>query len=470
MKKIILFFYLLIITSANSQTKLIQIKDSLTNYSVPFSTISFSNNKALITDEYGNFELIINELNPKDSLFVSAIGYEKKSFLNKDIKDSILYILPKLVLLDEVVLSNTKLNSNQIIDSVIAKIEKNYSKDFSKNKIFISQNEKSEIVRFNINKFKSTIEEISPSLIDSITKNLSKNNSSSLETLCYFYGNTDEENQKINLIKARETYNKENDIIQSLNKQLEESFKNNVKSNSYFKIKSGIFGGDLEVDGLDETDSIQTQIDRKNNFAKNQKNKLKNIYSDLFYQTKSPYDFILKPNKYIFSVPKLDFIGDNLVYIIKSSPKGNSKYEATLYIDSEDYAIIRLDFKNVKPIVKFKLLGVSFNYFLKEGKILMSKFNNKNYSLSYIKINGSQNYSIERPIKLIEKNKIVKGRNKQNQISFKLDMKIEQENQIEIQVFNSSFISNEYFKKIEEENKVLPEFIEVFESNFWEDF
>ena len=115
MKKIILFFYLLIITSANSQTKLIQIKDSLTNYSVPFSTISFSNNKALITDEYGNFELIINELNSKDSLFVSAIGYEKKSFLNKDIKDSILYILPKLVVLDEVVLSNTKLNSNQII-------------------------------------------------------------------------------------------------------------------------------------------------------------------------------------------------------------------------------------------------------------------------------------------------------------------------------------------------------------------
>ena len=31
----------------------------------------------------------------------------------------------------EVVLSNTKLNSNQIIDSVIAKIEKNYSKDFN---------------------------------------------------------------------------------------------------------------------------------------------------------------------------------------------------------------------------------------------------------------------------------------------------------------------------------------------------
>ena len=190
----------------------------------------------------------------------------------------------------------------------------------------------------------------------------------------------------------------------------------------------------------------------------------------LFYQTKSPYDFILKPNKYIFSVPKLDFIGDNLVYIIKSSPKGNSKYEATLYIDSEDYAIIRLDFKNVKPIVKFKLLGVSFNYFLKEGKILMSKFKNKNYSLSYIKINGSQNYSIERPIKLIEKNKIVKGRNKQNQISFKLDMKIEQKNQIEIQVFNSSFISDEYFKQIEEQNEILPEFVELFESNFWEGF
>ena len=32
---------------------------------------------------------------------------------------------------------------------------------------------------------------------------------------------------------------------------MEEAFKNELKPDSYYKIKSGIFGGDLELDGLE---------------------------------------------------------------------------------------------------------------------------------------------------------------------------------------------------------------------------
>ena len=62
------------------------------------------------------------------------------------------------------------------------------------------------------------------------------------ETLCYYFGNDQDENQKINLVKARETYNKGDELLQSLNKRLEESLKKNLKSDSYFKIKS-VHGG-----------------------------------------------------------------------------------------------------------------------------------------------------------------------------------------------------------------------------------
>ena len=71
---------------------------------------------------------------------------------------------------------------------------------------------------------------------------------------------------------------------------------------------------------------------------------------------------------------------------------------------------------------------------------------------------------------LLEKNKNVKGRRKQNEISFKIDMAFDQENKTEIQVFESSKISIDEFEKIEETNKVLPEFLDKFTANFWEEF
>ncbi|MDC1372311.1 carboxypeptidase-like regulatory domain-containing protein, partial [Flavobacteriaceae bacterium] len=75
-----------------------------------------------------------------------------------------------------------------------------------------------------------------------------------------------------------------------------------------------------------------------------------------------------------------------------------------------------------------------------------------------------------RPIRLIEKNKNVKGRRKQNEISFKIDMAFDQENKTEIQVFESSKITINEFEKIEETNTVLPEFLDEFITNFWEEF
>jgi hypothetical protein len=49
-------------------------------------------------------------------------------------------------------------------------------------------------------------------------------------------------------------------------------------------------------------------------------------------------------------------------------------------------------------------------------------------------------------------------------------MAFDQENKTEIQVFESSKISIDEFEKIEETNKVLPEFLDEFTTNFWEEF
>ena len=479
MKKSLIILIFIVSSSVSSQSISIQIKDSLSLSPVPFSTVSFSNNKGLISDENGKFQLIKTELINQDSLFVSSMGYEKVSYSLLNFTDTIIYINPIPTVLADVIVTNKKLNSKEIIQEVIKNLEKNYERGLTKNKIFLRKNSTSKTQKFDISKFKSSIKEINSSLLDSISNNLSKENKWSLEILCYQFGNIQDEKQKINLIKARETYNKADEILESLNEELEISLKQNIKPDSYFKIKSGFFGGDFDLQGLEELDSSDVEflakknsadLKLKENFARNQKSTITNFYSKLFFNDDTNLNFVLKPNKYTFSVPVLNFIGDDLVYIIECYPKGGSKYKGTIYINSDDFAIIRLDFKNIKPLFKFKLLGISYNRYFREGKLLFSKFDNEKYNLSYAQVKSNQIFSIDRPIRLIEKNKNVKGRRKQNEISFKIDMAFDRENKTEVQVFESLKISADEFEKTEETNKVLPEFLDEFTSNFWEEF
>ena len=89
------------------------------------------------------------------------------------------------------------------------------------------------------------------------------------------------------------------------------------------------------------------------------------------------------------------------MYTIEVEPKGRGKYSGTLYINPDDFAIVRIDFKNIKPIYNLKLLGVSVNIFHRDGKIILSKYENDKYNLSYAKINFGQRVGFDRPIKLI---------------------------------------------------------------------
>ena len=79
--------------------------------------------------------------------------------------------------------------------------------------------------KFVIDKFKSTVPDINKSLLDSVLSNLSKENKSELQILSYYYGSYDGDNQKIKMIKARETYDKGGEVLQSLNKKMREAFK-----------------------------------------------------------------------------------------------------------------------------------------------------------------------------------------------------------------------------------------------------
>ena len=139
MKKIIILLIFTAYCGINAQSIAVQVKDSLTLSPIPFSTVTFSNNKGLISDENGIFQLITSELINQDSLFVSSMGYEKGSYPLLKFKDSIIYLSPKPVVLNDVILTNKRLSSIEIVQEVYKNIDKNYEKGLTKNKIFLSK-------------------------------------------------------------------------------------------------------------------------------------------------------------------------------------------------------------------------------------------------------------------------------------------------------------------------------------------
>ena len=479
MKRFIIF--LLFAVNLKAQSISVKILDSISFNPIPFATVYFSNSSGVISDENGDFELIKNELNDEDSLFISSMGYKKVSYSLNRFNDSIIFLSPKPIELNNVIITNRKLSSQEIIEKIKAAITQNYQTDLSENKIFYRKEYNSTIEKFEINKFKSSIDNVNDLLIDSLLLNLPSENKSVTEVLSNYYGNLEEDNQKINLIKSRETYKKDNEILESLNSKLEESLKKSLKSNSYFKIRSGLlpFSGDLEFDGLWDIDSTNQaalkkanddEIKRKENFANSIKGRVSNIYSNLFYNDATDLDFILKSNRYEFSNPELNYLGNQLVYVMTFRPKGSKDYKGTLHINSDDFAIIRIDFKNVKSLFKLKLLGFSSDNYLIEGRMVFSKLDKKKYSLTYFQVSSGSKAGIDRPFKIIEKNKFVKGRRKQNQISFNLDFIVNSLNKVELRVFQSKSIDLNLYENLKEENKILPEYVDEFKTNFWEEF
>jgi hypothetical protein len=479
-----IYFLLVVLISFNlkAQSKKIKIIDSISFEPVPFATIFFSNNNGIISDEDGLFELIPEQYSKKDSLFVSSMGFEPKQFSLDIFNDSIIRLVPKTISLKNVVVTNNQLSSNEIIDSVKLYIDKNYNFNITENKLFFRQEFNQELEKFKLNKFKSTIKDLTAESMDRMTDNLPKKSKNELESLSYYYVNSNIDVPKIKLIKSRRTNDdNESDLSKSLGDKLEKSLRENLKSNSYFKIRSGWlpFSGDLTFNGLWEIDSTnqdqlnklkEEEIKRKENFSIGQKGRIQSVYLKSFFNPSSDLNFILKSKNYIFSDSELTYLGNELVYVIECYPKRGDKYKGTIYVNSDDFAVVRIDYENIKPLSKFKLLGVSFSSNLEKGRMVFSKFENEKYSLSYYQNSRGNKISIKRPFKIIEKNKFVKGRKKQNQISAKLDFTSSSIYNTELQVFKVRSLDKVQFEEIDEKNQVLPIYLKEFKKDFWEDF
>lgn len=466
-----------------------KVLDSTTQKPIPYATVLLSNKKGVITNEEGRFSIRLTEqMQPTDSLFISCIGYESIGKPLSQFTEPIIFMRSKAIELKSVILTNKEYTTEEIIAKVKENLDKNYNHDLTKKKLFFRESYHSNLAKTDYTFKKSTIKELNKEFLDSVLQSVPKRDDRYTEVLCDLYGNYDRKKQKISLIKASELYDKNSELdLTSLEERFNDIIKKNVKPNSYFKIKSGLFGTKVGADEIFDSEDEKSQADaealkkeleekkkrealRKKNFAKYRRLTIANLFEDFFFMEDSKLNFLRKSNRYEFTRVDFTYLGDDAVYILDFKPKRSADYQGRLYINSDDFAIIRIDYDNVKAIKSFRLLGISMKEYLDKGKMIFSKGANNKYDLRFLESENATRVGIRRPLKIIEKNKFVKGRRKQNELSVKIDMAVTSRNKYEIVIFDTEQLSTSLFDGVVENNAILPTYLPKYNAAFWEGY
>lgn len=476
--KIPFTFVLVCLTAGNlfGQSFSSRLVDAKSGQGIPYATIQYGKNAGVITNEEGLFSLSMDAgTDQQDSLYISCMGYEKLAVSFKRKLDTVISVNPKPIELKEVFLFNQELDVDDIIALVKQNLPNNYNREPVKQQLFFRQSSLNDLDKLNIDFKKSTIEELNKKFLDSVVGILPRSAAYYTESLCEFY-RTDAEH-RLRIEKAAELYDKNNEgSMDALSEKLERIFKENVKPNSYLKIKSGIFGTKMQLDSVfdseEEAKAVKEDLEKpeKSYFLSNRKSALHQLYTQLFYNDETKLNFLEKSNRYEFSLKGYSNIGESGVFVITFEPKRSADFKGTLYVNIDDYAVMRLDYENVKSLRRIRLLGLSYEERLYKGTTLFAMGVNGKYELRFVDMVIGNKMGVKRPLRVIEKNKYVKGRRKQNELSMELDISNFNREKYEVVVFKSELISKEEFNSSEENESIKATYLSQYDPDFWKGY
>ena len=476
---LVILFSCSLIFAQNSNYKG-QLVDSLSGESIPYASIVFGENLGIISNDDGYFTIESNILYNEglDSLTISSLGFQNKTLaLNKDL-DTIIYLNPAVYSLGSVYVPTENLEVDEIIDRFYDKLNDNHPDLYISSKLFYRQSLITKMDKMHFDLKESTIEGFDKNLLDSIESVIPKETAYYFEMAGMREGNF--EQGKFKVERAAELYDKEKDLsFEGIAEQLEQLFNKNVKKNSYFKIKSGLFSTKVQADELfyeeenedegDQTPEKKTDSVPNYNRFNGFENSINRLFNNLFYRDDSTLDIMEKKSRYNWSLDGYDQIDNHSVYKITFEPKGSKDFAGSLYIDMEDFAAMRIDFHNVKPLRSFNLLGISYYNDVYTGKVIF-KQQETGYFPKYIEVVDRESVGVSRPLKIIEKNKFVKGRRKQNEISLKMDIKVKNISKHELLLLDVNSSSLDNFKNLKRNTAFEPVYLKEFDPQFWSEY
>jgi hypothetical protein len=479
----VVFFFHTILLQAQEISAL--VLDSHTRQPVPFASVQYAPGKGVVTNEEGNFSLF-GKFSEADSLIISSIGYETFVVGLKDVKGEGILLKPSTIELSNVFLTNKNLKPEEIIQKVQENVESNYNFELTHKKFFFRESNVNNVGRFDLIVDKSTFKDLDQALMTQISKSVPRYSDSYKEVLGDFYGNYS--TQKLQVIKAANLHNPQStEGLSELVDKLEFILKDNIKSDSFLKIKTGIIGVKLDAEELElesaeekkEKDGQKektpeeiekSQKQKKENLQKSTNSKIKSLLGNNFWKSGNTLDVLENSRKYRFTTEGFLQLGDDIVYVINFEPKRGSTFKGKLYVNTFDYGVHRLEFQNVKALKSFRLFGISTSNDVYRGKMIYKKGENGKYSPGYLEIEKGESFGIHRPLKIIEKNKHVKGRRKQNELDLKIKINTGQLTKHQLVVYEDSPLDQVTLENLEASTSFDYETFKVYNPEYWKGY
>lgn len=480
--KIVFFFvsFCFLMPHIKAQSISSKLIDEETKETIPFATILLNKTTdGTVSNIEGAFSIQFNkDLVSTDSLFISCMGYEEKVISATSHVDSIIYLKPKTFELNSVLVTNKVYTVDEIIDNVVDNFENNHGYTYAKKQLFLRESFHQRIKKFDLQLKKSTIAEITRESLDSVEESMPRYVEVYNESLFDVYENKEESTSKINITKMLLLEDESiNSSFEDIGEKVIGVLSRNVKKGSYLKFKSGI----IPLQNKVSVDSIQSEYKKdqekeSNEFDKEGKEQVfgfkKEIINNALYEVlsidDSEIDIVEKHRKYKFTKEGHIDIGDNIAYIISFVPNGGADFIGKMYINMDDFAVLRIDVENSKPVFdkKFNMFGIHFNHLGYKNTVMFSKENN-NYQIKYLKKEEIISFALNRPLKIIEKNKQVKGRRKQNEVSLDLETEMVGTITKEMIVNSNSIISKNEFESFKENKDFKMERLTKYDPSFW---
>ena len=158
---------------------------------------------------------------------------------------------------------------------------------------------------------------------------------------------------------------------------------------------------------LENAEALEKEIQRDtiSGVVDGQKHIFDELLQEVFYQEDSKLDLIDKTRKYSFELVGYTDIDNRGVYVIDFLPKGGANFKGRVYINIEDFAIMRIEFENVKNLKNFRLLGIFYRETLYKGSMQFTQLENSKYELTFADFNFGRWFRLDRPLDVIEKKK-----------------------------------------------------------------
>lgn len=444
---------------------------------IPFAEITVGESYGVITNIEGKFNIQTNQFQDTDSIKFYALGYHPKFIALKDFNDGKVFLEEKVEKLENVYLMNkNSLDPQQIMSKVSENISKNYASTYKKYTIFerSSGNFKMLDLDMHIKKAdlisKSAKKQLNK-VIDSISKSqIGKTTKSYTESFYEVYTNN-QNDYKINLLKTTKLYNeKESTETEEIFNQTIHIITKKLDENKTFKLKSGLF---TLKDSINLKKSIaKRKIDSTPTQIKKQEFKFKLGERNFF--TIENFHFIENYKKYKFKLDKITDYKGEIVFVLNFEPDhGSSKYKGELYISSNTYAVIKMNYDLIEGEkatgfnMKF-LLGVKMEEKERSGTLIFQKNELGTYDPKYMYANSYPYIYLNRDV-LFKENKSGWFVDK---TKLKFDILIENKTNIQDEYLfvNVSPILTDTYKNLKEKKGVPLEKIKHYDSSIWEGY